>query len=107
VTSAHALGGVPALLDLSSRPLPVRVTRQIHRIPPGERLDCSGSPWPDALVVLAAGCVDLRLASGAGLHLCRGAIFSLRGLTPAVLVPTDDGSAVVITLHRRPEGEMS
>ena len=107
MSPAHPASGVPAFLGLGSRPLPGCVARQVHRIPPGGRLDCSASPWDDALVLLEVGCVDLRLASGAGLHLCPGAVFSLRGLTPAVLTPTEPGPAVVVTLHRRTEGEPS
>jgi hypothetical protein len=102
VTADHA---TPALLDLGSRPLPDRVVRQVHRVPSGGRLHCSSTSWNDALVLLQAGCVELRVASGAGLHLCRGAIFSLRGLTPVVLVPAEPGSAVIVTLSRRSEGE--
>ena len=104
MTTDHATGRVPALLGLGTRSLPDRVTREIHRIPRGGRLTCTAAPWNDALVLLEAGCVELRSTSGAGLHLCRGAIFSLRGLTPAVLSPTEPGPAVLITLHRRPEG---
>jgi hypothetical protein len=104
VTADHATERVPALLDLGSRSLPDQVSRQVHRIPRGGRLTCSPAPWNDALVLLEAGCVELRMASGAGLHLCRGAVFSLRGLTPAILSPTEPGSAVLVTLHRRPEG---
>jgi hypothetical protein len=106
MTPAHPTSDVP-FLGLGSRSLPPRVARQVYRIPSGARLDCSSSPWDDALALLEVGCVDLRLASGAGLHLCSGAIFSLRGLTPAVLIPTGPGSAVVVTLHRRSEGEPS
>jgi hypothetical protein len=105
VTADHATERVPVLLDLGSRPLPDRVVRHVHRVPSGGRLHCSAAPWNDALVLLQAGCVELRVASGAGLHLCRGAIFSLRGLTPVVLIPAEPGSAVIVTLHRRPEGE--
>jgi hypothetical protein len=105
MTADHATGRVPALPDLGSRSLPDRILRQVHRIPSGGWLHCPSALWNDALVVLEAGCVELRVASGAGLHLCRGAIFSLRGLTPAVLSPAEPGSAVITTLHRRPEGE--
>ena len=59
------------------------------------------------MALLEAGCVELRVASGASLHLCQGAIFSLRGLTPAVLTPTEPDSALITTLHRRIEGEAS
>ena len=107
MTADHTTERGPAGLDLGSRGLPDRVRREIHRIHPGGRLHCPSAPWDDALVLLEAGCVELRAASGAGLHLCRGAIFSLRGLTPAALSPTGPGSAVVVTLHRRPEGEAS
>jgi hypothetical protein len=107
VTSSHPAGRIPALRNLGSRPLPDRISRQVHRIPPGGRLDCPRSPWNDALALVEVGCVELRLASGAGLHLCPGAIFTLRGLTPAVLTPTEPGPAVLITLHRRTEGEAS
>ena len=107
MTAEHPTGGVPALLALGSRSLPDRVLRQVHRLPSGGRLRCASAPWNDALVLLQAGCVELRVASGVGLHLCRGAIFTLRGLTPAVLSPAEPGSAVVITLHRRSEGEAS
>jgi hypothetical protein len=106
VTADHATEPAATRLDLGSRPLPDRVLREVHPIPPGGRLHCPSAPWNDALVLLEAGCVELRVASGAGLHLCRGAIFSLRGLTPAVLSPTEPGSAVIVTLHRRPEGEV-
>ena len=107
MTTSHRTGRVPAFRDLGSRPLPDQVSRQVHRIPPGGRLDCPPTPWDDALALLELGCVELRVASGAGLHLCPGAIFSLRGLTPAVLTPTEPGSAVIITLRRRTEGEAS
>jgi hypothetical protein len=105
MTADHTTERPPAFLDLGSRSLPHRIFRQVHRIPSGRRLHCASSPWKDALVLLETGCIELRVASGAGLHLCRGAIFSLRGLTPAVLIPTEPGSAVIITLHRRTQGE--
>jgi hypothetical protein len=105
MTADHTTERVPAFLGLGSRSLPDRIFRQVHRIPSGRRLHCPSSPWNDALVLLEVGCIDLQAASGAALHLCRGAIFSLRGLTPAVLTPTEPGSAVIITLHRRTEGE--
>ena len=107
MTAHRTTGRVPALADLVSRPLPDRVCRQVHRIPPGGRLHCPPSPWNDALALLEVGCVELRVASGAGLHLCPGALFSLRGLTPAVLISTEPGSAVIITVRRRTEGEAS
>jgi hypothetical protein len=107
MTTYHPTGRVPALRDLGSRPLPDQVSRQVHRIPAGGRLDCPRSPWEDALAVLEVGCVELRVASGAGLHLCPGAIVSLRGLTPAVLIPTELGPTVLVTLRRRTEGEAS
>lgn len=94
-----------SLLDFGSRALPDRVARQVHRVPSGGRLDCSGPPWGDALAWLEVGCVELRVASGASLHLCPGSIFSLHGLTPAVLTAVEPGSAVISTLHRRTEGE--
>ena len=106
MTTSHATQRVPAFLALGSRSLPHRVSRQVHRIPAGRRLDCLSSPWSDALALLLAGCVELRVASGAGLHLCPGAAFTLRDLTPAILTPTEPGSAVVITLRRRTEGEV-
>lgn len=104
MTADHMTERVPAFLDLGSQSLPDGIFRQVHRIPPGRRLNCRSS-WNDALVLLETGCVELRVTSGAGVHLCRGAIFSLRGLTPAVLTPTEPGSAVIVTLHRRTEGE--
>ena len=106
MTTSHPTGRVPAFLVLGSRSLPDGVSREIHRIPAGGRLDCLSSPWNDALALFEAGCVDLRVCSGAGLHLCPGAVFSLRDLTPAVLTPTEPGSAVIVTL-RRTEGEVS
>jgi hypothetical protein len=105
MTSSHPTGRVPAFPDLGSRPLPDRISRQVHRIPPGGRLDCPQLPWNDALALVDVGCVELRLASGADLHLGPGAIFSLRGLTPALLTAANPGPAVLITLCRRTEGE--
>ena len=102
MTADHAEGRIPDRLDLGSRSLPDSVSRQVHRIAPGGRLHCTSAPWNDALVLLETGCVELSVASGAGLHLCQGAIFALRGLIPAVLRPTEPGSAVIVTLHRRP-----
>jgi hypothetical protein len=107
MTAHSAAERVPVVADVGSRSLPDRVLRQVHRIPPGGRLLCSASAWNDALALLETGCVELRVASGAGLHLCPGDMFSLRGLTPAVLTPTEPGSAVIITVRRRPEGEES
>jgi hypothetical protein len=107
VTTANPAGRVPALRELGSRPLPDQISRQVHRIPAGGRLHCRHAPWNDALAVLEVGCVELRVASGAALHLCPGAIFSLRGLTPAVLTPAEPGPAVLITVRRRTEGEAS
>ena len=105
MTADHVTGRAPALSDLGSRSLPDRVLRQVHRIGAGERLDCPAALWTDALVLLEVGCVDLRAGSGAGLHLCAGAVFSLRDLTPAVLRPIGPDGAVVVTLRRRTEGE--
>jgi hypothetical protein len=107
VTTAHPSGRVPALRELRSRPLPAQVARQVYRIPAGGRLHCRQAPWNDALAVLEVGCVELRVASGAALHLCPGAIFSLRGLTPAVLSPVESGPVVLITLRHRTKGEVS
>lgn len=107
MTAHRPTGSAPAFLDFRSRPLPDRVSRQVHLVPPGGRLACPGRPWDDALALLEVGCLELHVASGASLHLCQGAIFSLRGLTPAVLTPTEPGSAVISTLHRRTEGEAS
>ena len=105
MTSSFGSGQLPAFRDLGSRPLPDRVYREVHEIPAGGRLDCLASPWHDALALLEVGCVELQVPSGGRLHLCPGAIFSLRGLLPAVLIPTEPGSAVLITLRRRTEGE--
>lgn len=80
--------------------------RQVHIVPPGEPLDCREAPWADALALLEAGCVELRGPSGGRLHLCPGAIFSLRGLTPAVVTAAGPGPAVLHTLYRRTEGEV-
>jgi hypothetical protein len=104
MTPDHPIGGVPDFLDFRSRPVPDPVTRQVHRIALGGRLYCAAMPWEDALALVEDGCVDLRVASGRRLHLCRGAIFSLRGLTPAVLTATEPGPAVLSTLSRRTEG---
>ena len=97
---------VPAFLGSRDRPLPHRVARELHIVPPGERLDCPETPWADALAMLEGGCVELRGPSGGRLHLCRGAIFSLRGLTPAVVTSAGPDPAVIHTLHRRTEGEV-
>ena len=105
MTIPHPTGRIPALPDLGARPLPDRISRQVHRIPPGGRLDCPQSPWNDALALVEIGCVELRLASGADLQLGPGAIFSLRGLTPALLTAVKPNPAVLITLRRRTEGE--
>ena len=96
---------VPVFLRSRQGPLPARVVRQVHLVPPDRSLDCPAAPWAEALALLEAGCVEIRTASGRRLHLCPGAIFSLRGLVPAVLVATGPDPAVVHTLHHRTEGE--
>jgi hypothetical protein len=83
-----------------------RVVRQVHVVPSGARLDCPESPWADALAVLEGGCVELRGPAGGRLHLCPGAIFSLRGLTPAVVTAAGPDPAVIHTLHRATEVEV-
>ena len=83
-----------------------RIVRQAHIVSPGEPLHCPEVPWEDALAVLEAGCVDLRGPGGGRLHLCPGAIFSLRGLTPAAFTAAGPNPAVIHTLFRRTEGEV-
>ena len=97
---------VPAFLGTRDRPLPHQVARELHIVPPGEQLDCPETPWADALAILEGGCVELGGPSGGRLHLCRGAVFSLRGLTPAVVTSAGPDPAVIHTLHRRTEGEV-
>jgi hypothetical protein len=83
-----------------------RISRQVHFVPPGDSLDCREEPWADALAMLEAGCVELRGPAWGRLHLCPGAIFSLRGLIPAVVTSAGPDPAVIHTLHRRTEGEV-
>lgn len=97
---------VPAFLRSRKHPLSPRIVRQRHIVPPDESLDCPAAPWADALAVLEAGCLEVRSTSGGPLHLCPGAIFTLRGLTPAVLFAAGPDPAVIHTLHHRTEGEV-
>lgn len=92
---------------MTAHPLPSPVVRQRHVVSPGEQLDCLALPWADALAILERGCVELRGPGGGRLHLCPGAVFSLRGLTPAVLTPTGTAPVVLHTLYRPTEGEPS
>jgi hypothetical protein len=84
-----------------------RVVRHVHVVSADAPLDCRDQPWADALAVLEAGCVELRGPAGGHVHLCPGAVFSLRGLTPAVVTAAGRDPAVIHTVHRRTEGDVS
>lgn len=88
------------------RPVPAGVVGRVHTVPVGCRLVCVESQWETLLLVL-----ESRRPAGAGparggtLCLKTGALFSPRGLVPAVLLATGTVPAVLTSVGRRDQGE--
>ncbi len=96
-----------APLSFLDRRLPAGVARRVHTVPAGGRLVCAGPRWETVLLVLERGDLLVQAPHGGTLRLGTGALFSLRGLVPAVLLPTGTDPAVLTSVGRRDEGEPS
>jgi hypothetical protein len=92
-----AVGAVTFL----GRSLPPGFERRVMTIAPGGDRAADVRAWPDALVVVERGAIQVELDGGARARFARGDLLWLRGLRLRALRNAGPEPAVIVAVHRR------
>lgn len=75
--------------------------RRTLTIPPGTRRPAADADWPDAIVLVARGAVDVECAGGESRRFASGDLIWVRGLPLRALHNRGPGDAVLVAVSRR------
>jgi hypothetical protein len=91
----------PDRLTFLGRRLPSWVELRVMIVAPSHRLACHQADWPDAIVVVEEGALDLECLGGSRQRFVAGDVLSLRGLPLRALHNPGPAPAVLSIVSRR------
>jgi len=91
----------PEQEESRQRPLPPWVRRRVVTIDPGAAIAFHDGDWHDALVVVAAGRLEIECIRGGRRSFSRGSVLWLTGIDARLLHSCDGEPTVLISFSRR------
>jgi hypothetical protein len=76
--------------------------RRTLTLPPGSATTAAAADWPDAIVLVSRGAVELVCAGGSTRRFASGDLIWLRGLPLRSLRNHGPGDAVLVAISRSP-----